>query len=108
MYAPHRWISYRDLDGDGIKEILIWPPHAEMVQLQEYVENHFQNETGLLSFDKNGHELTRQAGSLCEHDNACPIMSRMFTLVTSVCVRRTDIILHVVVDHPPKAVRLPL
>ncbi len=108
MYAPHRWISYRDLDGDGIKEILIWLPHAEMEQLQEYVENHFQNETGLISFDKNGHELTRQAGSLCEHDNACPIMARRFSLVPSASGRRTDIIVHGWVEHPQKTVRLRL
>lgn len=66
-------IGYRDMDGDGIQEILL---SSQRVSLS----THTPTRTMLTIFDRQGHELTRQEGCVSElrsgyteEGGACPI-----------------------------------
>jgi hypothetical protein len=86
LYAPSDWISYKDLNGDGFNEIVVWPPNGdEIKQWSDTDEYAYQG--GAVAFDREGNELTR--GKFCSQwmayseDRACPILAKKveFTLV---------------------------
>src|SRR5271166_1376675 len=79
LYAPSDWISYKDLNGDGADEIVVWPPNGnEIKQWSDADEYAYQG--GAVAFDREGNELTR--GKFCSQymayseDRACPILAK--------------------------------
>lgn len=79
LSAPSDWITFRDLNGDGIDEIVVWPPNGEEIkELNE--QDDYAYPAGLVAFDKMGNELTR--GKFCSQykayseERACPILAK--------------------------------
>jgi hypothetical protein len=79
LSAPSDWITFRDLNGDGIDEIVVWPPNGEGIK-QWNEEDDYAYSAGLVAFDRAGNELTR--GEFCSQDmayseeRACPILAK--------------------------------
>jgi hypothetical protein len=78
LFAPDDWITFRDLNGDGIDEIVVWPPNGDAIK-QWNEEDDYAYFAGLVAFDRMGNELTR--GKFCSQymayseERACPIMA---------------------------------
>src|SRR6266853_12408 len=85
LFAPPSWISYRDLNGDGTPEILIWPSKLDYDFPEDSAR--FGYAVGVVAFDVKGKEITRQTD--CKNfyylpDNAaCPIVATKTRLVPS-------------------------
>ena len=95
LYAPSDWISYKDLNGDGFKEIVVWPPNGdEIKQWSDADEYAYQG--GAVAFDREGNELTR--GKLCpqymaySEDRACPILAKKVEFAPAKSGGRLDIV----------------
>lgn len=94
LFAPPNWVSYRDLNGDGTAEILIWPSKLEYDFPEDSAR--FGYAVGVVAFDVKGMELTRQTD--CKNfyylpDNAaCPIVAHMNHLVPSADGRQMEIL----------------
>ncbi|HEY2547081.1 MAG TPA: hypothetical protein VGI46_13530 [Candidatus Acidoferrum sp.] len=95
LYAPSEWISYRDLNGDGTDEIVIWPSKVEEEEKWPG-ENDHGYPGGAVVFDREGHELTR--GAFCSEyidffeDKTCPILADKLALVPGKSGKQLDII----------------
>jgi hypothetical protein len=78
LYAPSDWISYKDLNGDGFSEIVVWPPNGD--EIKQWNEDDYAYQGGAVAFDREGNELTR--GKFCTQytgraeDRACPILAK--------------------------------
>ncbi|MGA2353024.1 MAG: hypothetical protein ABSG02_00915 [Terriglobales bacterium] len=94
LFAPPNWISYRDLNGDGTAEILVWPSKLDYQFPEDSAR--FGYAVGVVAFDVTGREITRQTD--CKHyyylpDNAaCPIVARKTRLVQSKNGRQMEIL----------------
>jgi hypothetical protein len=95
LYAPSDWISYKDLNGDGFNEIVVWPPNGdEIKQWSDTDEYAYQG--GAVAFDREGNELTR--GKFCSQymayseDRACPILAKKVEFVLAKSGGRFDIV----------------
>jgi hypothetical protein len=95
LYAPSDWISYKDLNGDGFNEIVVWPPNGdEIKQWSDTDEYAYQG--GAIAFDRDGNELTR--GKFCSQyiayseDRACPILAKKVEFSPAKSGGRLDIV----------------
>jgi hypothetical protein len=95
LYAPSDWISYKDLNGDGFNEIVVWPPNGdEIKQWSDTDEYAYQG--GAVAFDREGNELTR--GEFCSQymayseDRACPILAKKVEFAPAKSGGRLDIV----------------
>jgi hypothetical protein len=95
LYAPSDWISYKDLNGDGFNEIVVWPPNGdEIKQWSDTDEYAYQG--GAVAFDREGNELTR--GKFCSQymayseDRACPILAKKVEFAPAKSGGRLDIV----------------
>jgi hypothetical protein len=94
VFAPPGWISYRDLNGDGAAEILIWPAKLDYDPPEDSAQ--FGYAGGAVSFDVKGTEITRQTD--CKNfyylpdDAACPIVAIKTRLVPSKNGKQMDIL----------------
>jgi hypothetical protein len=94
LFAPPSWISYRDLDGDGTSEIVIWPAKLDYDFPQDSAQ--FEYAVGAVAFDLKGQEITRQTD--CKNfyalpdDAACPVVAVKTRLVPSKNGRQMDIL----------------
>jgi len=95
LYAPNDWISYKDLNGDGVDEIVVWPPNGDEIK-QSNVMDEYVYQGGAVAFDREGNELTR--GKWCSHyrrnsgDRACPILAKKVELVPAKNGGRFDLV----------------
>jgi hypothetical protein len=95
LYAPSDWISYKDLNGDGADEIVVWPPNGDEIK-QWNDEDDYAYQGGAVAFDREGNELTR--GNFCSQymgyseDRACPILAKKVELAAAKNGGRLDIV----------------
>jgi hypothetical protein len=95
VYAPSDWISYQDLNGDGIDEIVVWPPNGDEIK-QWNEQDDYAYQGGAVAFDREGNELTR--GKFCREymghweERACPIFARHAEFVPAKGSGRKDIV----------------
>ena len=94
LFAPPNWISYRDLNGDGTAEIVIWPSKLDYDFPEASAQ--FGYAVGVVAFDIKGKEITRQTD--CKNfyylpdDAACPIVAAKTRLVPSKNRRQMEIL----------------
>ena len=94
LFAPPSWISYRDLNGDGTAEIVIWPSKLDYDFPEDSAQ--FGYAVGFVAFDVKGKEITRQTD--CKNfyylpdDAACPIVAIKTHLVPSKNQRQMEIL----------------
>ncbi len=94
LFAPPSWISYRDLNGDGTAEILVWPSKLDYDLPEDSAR--FGYAVGVVAFDIKGKEITRQTD--CKNfyylpdDAACPIVATKTSLVQSKNGRQMEIL----------------
>src|SRR5208282_2984238 len=101
LYAPSDWLSYKDLNGDGFDEIVVWPPNGdEIKQWSDTDEYAYQG--GAVAFDREGNELTR--GKFCSQyiayseDRACPILAKKVEFAPAKNGGRLDLVTTAWVD----------
>jgi hypothetical protein len=95
VYAPSDWISYQDLNGDGIDEIVLWPPNGDEIK-QWNDQDDYAYQGGAVAFDREGNELTR--GKFCKEymghweERACPIFAKHAEFVPAKGSGRKDMV----------------
>ena len=95
LYAPSDWISYQDLNADGIDEIVVWPPSGDKIE-QWNDQDDYAYQGGVVAFDREGNELTR--GKFCKEqmghweERACPIFAKHAEFVPAKGSARKDIV----------------
>jgi hypothetical protein len=95
LYAPNDWISYKDLNGDGVDEIVVWPPNGDEIKQSNDMDTYVY-QGGAVAFDREGNELTR--GKFCSRykgnsgDRACPILAKKVELTPAKNGGRVDIV----------------
>jgi hypothetical protein len=94
LFAPASWISYRDLNGDGTAEIVIWPAKLDYDFPEDSAQ--FGYAVGAVAFDVQGKQIARQAD--CKNyyylpdDAARPIVAVKTRLVPSKNGRQMEIL----------------
>jgi hypothetical protein len=94
LFAPPSWISYRDLNGDGAAEIVIWPAKLDYDFPEDSAQ--FGYAVGAVAFDLTGKEISRQTD--CKNfyylpdDAACPIVAIKTRLVPAKNGTQMDIL----------------
>jgi hypothetical protein len=79
LCARSDWLTFRDLNGDGVDEIVIWPSNGQRVE-QWNSEDESAYRAGVVAFDWTGNELTR--AKFCSEytayseERACPILAK--------------------------------
>ncbi len=95
LYAPSDWISYKDLNGDGVDEIVVWPPNGDEIKQWNDMDD-YAYQGGAVAFDREGNELTR--GKFCSQwmghseDRACPILAKKVEFTPAKNGGRLDIV----------------
>ena len=95
LYAPSDWISYQDLNADGIDEIVLWPPNGDEIK-QWNDQDEYAYQGGAVAFDREGNELTR--GKFCKEymghweERACPIFAKHAEFVPAKGSSRKDLV----------------
>lgn len=96
LYAPSKWIMYKDLNGDGSDEIVIWPSELDEFVRRRTEYDDYAYRAGLVAFDRHGHELTR-GGSCPQYsgspdDRVCPIEADEYSFVPAKAGKQLDIV----------------
>jgi hypothetical protein len=91
LYAPSDWISYKDLNGDGFNEIVVWPPNGdEIKQWNDTDEHAYQGGAG--AFDRMGNEQFCSQYMAYSADRACPILAKKVEFARAKSGGRLDIV----------------